>query len=275
MIRLATAALALRLTLQRRFRIADWQATLLWSIAAGALGALATELFRRALYGVDWLLFGSGASLVGIAVGLPWWVRMAVPTCGGLVAGLLLMVAKRTAVQKATSDYMEAIVLGDGRIPAAQTLARSASSLVSIASGASIGREGSMVQLAALCTSLLGGMFHFSADRLRLLVACGAAAGLTAAYSAPIAGAFFVAEVVLGSIAMESVGPIMVASVVANITMRNFPGYQPPYEMPPFPTVSGLEVGLFALMGILLGAASAAVVGGRPVCGARFCAASR
>jgi len=249
--------LAARAALQKLFRIAEWQSTLLWAILAGVVGALATELFRLALYFVDARLFGQGDGLVALARSLPPWARVLLPTCGGLFAGLLLLVAQRASVQKATSDYMEAIVLGDGRIPVAQTLARSASSLVSIASGGSIGREGSMVQLSALGTSLLGRFFKFPGDRLRLLVGCGAAAGLTAAYNAPIAGAFFVAEIVLGSIAMESVGPIIVAAVVANIVMRALPGYQAVYEMPPFPAVTGAEVLLFALLGVLLGGAAA------------------
>ncbi|MDB5732122.1 MAG: chloride channel protein [Variovorax sp.] len=257
MSRIASAALGLRLSLQRIFRVADWQTALLWSIVTGVLGALATELFRSALHRLDGLVLGSSGGLVDIARTLPWWARVAVPTVGGGIAGLLLVLARRATVRKATSDYMEAVVLGDGRMPVAQTLARSASSLVSIASGGSIGREGSMVQLAALCASLLGQAFRFPAERLRLLVACGAAAGLTAAYNAPIAGAFFVAEIVLGSIAMESVGPIMVASVVANITMREFPDYQPPYAMPTFPVIYGAEVLLFALLGVLLGGAAA------------------
>ncbi len=254
---IASWALALRLRLQRWFGVAEWQALLLWSIVAGLLGALATEGFKWALDALDRLVFGSAGSLVAIAESLPWWARIAAPTAGGLVAGWLLVLAQRVATQKTPSDYMEAIVLGDGRLPTAQTLVRSASSLVSIASGGSIGREGSMVQLAALCASLLGRACRFPVERLRLLVACGAAAGLTAAYSAPVAGAFFVAEIVLGSIAMESVGPIMVASVVANIAMRTFPGYQPPYEMPTFPTISGWEVLLFGLLGVLLGGAAA------------------
>ncbi|MDB5848076.1 MAG: chloride channel protein [Rhodoferax sp.] len=249
--------LSARAKLQKLFRIAEWQTTLLWAIVAGVLGALATELFRLALHSLDTALLGQGNGMVALARSLPPWARILTPACGGLIAGLLLEVARRTTVQKATSDYMEAIVLGDGRIPAAQTLARSASSLASIASGGSIGREGSMVQLSALCTSLLGRCFKFPGDRLRLLVACGAAAGLTAAYNAPIAGAFFVAEIVLGSIAMESVGPIIVAAVVANIVMRALPGYQPVYQMPFFPDVAGFEVLLFALLGVLLGGSAA------------------
>lgn len=266
MMRPASVFLNLRSALQRLFGVSGWQSMLLWSIVAGLLGTLATELFRAALYGFEHLVLGPGEGLVAMARHLPWWARIACPTLGGLVAGLLLVWARRIAVRKSTtsapsattptSDYMEAIVLGDGRIPVAQTLVRSASSLVSIGTGGSIGREGSMVQLAALAASLLGRVFRFPAERLRLLVACGAAAGLTAAYNAPIAGAFFVAEIVLGSIAMESVGPIIIASVVANVAMRALPGYQPPYRMPAFPEIHGTEVVLFAVLGVLLGFAA-------------------
>ena len=247
-----------RAAMRRLFGVDQWQSMLLWSMVAGLLGVLATELFRLALQAFSQTILGQSGSLVAIARSLPWWARIAVPTIGGLLAGLLLVWARRMTVQKATSDYMEAIVLGDGRIPVGQTLVRSASSLLSIASGGSIGREGSMVQLAALSSSVLGQALRFPADRLRMLVACGAAAGLTAAYNAPIAGAFFVAEIVLGTIAMESLGPILMASVVANIVMRRLPGYQPVYEMPEFPAIDGPEVLLFALLGLLLGFAAAA-----------------
>ncbi|MET3494934.1 ClcB-like voltage-gated chloride channel protein [Variovorax boronicumulans] len=256
MTRFASVLLGLRSALQRVFGVQAWQAMLLWSIVAGLLGALATELFRAALQGFEHLLLGPGEGLVAMARNLPWWARLACPAAGGLVAGLLLVLARRFTTHGASSDYMEAIVLGDGKIPVAHTLVRSASSLVSIGSGGSIGREGSMVQLAALAASLLGRVARFPAERLRLLVACGAAAGLTAAYNAPIAGAFFVAEIVLGSIAMESVGPIIIASVVANVAMRAMPGYEPPYLMPAFPEIHGVEVLLFAVLGVLLGFAS-------------------
>jgi CIC family chloride channel protein len=254
---LASRLLSARSALLRVFRVSDWQITLLWAVVAGLAGAAATEGFRLLLDGVSTLVFGPHTGMVDIARKLPWYGRIAAPALGGLAAGALLVLARRWAQQKATSDYMEAIVVGDGRIPVLQALVRSASSLLSIASGGSIGREGSMVQLSALAASLLGRFLRFPVERLRLLVACGAAAGITAAYNAPIAGAFFVAEIVLGSIAMESLGPIMVAAVVANIAMRAFPGYRPPYEMPPFADISGPEVLLFALMGVLLGVAAA------------------
>lgn len=260
--RLRSSLQAARFALLRIFGVAEWQATLLWAIVVGVLGALVTKVFRTGTLDFDQLVLGRSGSLVGIALALPIWARILVPTAGGVLAGLLLELAKRAAVRKSTSDYMEAIVLGDGRIPVGQTLARSASSLVTIASGGSIGREGSMVQLAALAASVLGRLRRLPTERLRLVVACGAAAGITSAYNAPIAGAFFVAEIVLGSIAMDSVGPILVASVMANITMRAFPGYEPAYLMPAFPAISGLEVLLFIPLGVLVGLGAAGFLRG-------------
>jgi CIC family chloride channel protein len=253
----ASQLLLQRARLRRLFHISEWQTMLFWATIAGLLGTAVTEAFRLLLHWVDLAVLGQGGGLVAIAQHLPPWARVAAPAVGGLVAGGLLMLASRFAQRQSRSDYMEAIVLGDGRIPVAQTMARSASSLVSIASGGSIGREGSMVQLAALCASLLGRVLRFPVERLRLLVACGAAAGLTAAYNAPIAGTFFVAEVVLGSIAMESLGPVLISAVVANVAMRALPGYEPAYAMPAFPTVAGAEVGLFMLLGVLVGGLAA------------------
>ena len=88
------------------------------------------------------------------------------------------------------------------------------------------------MQLAATAASKIGQWTQAPVPRLRLLVACGAAAGIATAYNAPIAGALFVAEVVLGSIAMESFGPLIVSSVVADATSRHFLGYGPVYQVP-------------------------------------------
>ncbi len=229
---------------------------LVWSVIVGVLGALATIAFRQGIDVFQWLFTGKIGSFVEMARALPWTVRIWLPAAGGLLAGCALLIARRGADKKANSDYMEAIAIGEGVVPIWQSLWRSISSLFTIGFGGSIGREGSMVQLAALAASAVGRILHFDPARLRLLVACGAAAGITSAYSAPIAGAFFVTEIVLGSIAMESFGPIVVSSVVANITMREFTRYKPPYEMPVFPAITGVEVLLFVALGLLCGAAA-------------------
>ncbi len=233
----------------------DTQATLLWAGLVGMLGALATVAFREGLAGLQWLLVGRSGSMVEMAKSLSWPMRVALPCLGGVVAGSLLLLAGRHAGDS-KADYMESIALGDGVISVRQTLLRSLSSLCSIGSGGSIGREAAMIQLAATSASVLGSARRMEPARLRLLVACGAAAGITAAYNAPIASAFFISEIVLGSIAMQSLGPIMIAAVTASITMRALPGYKPTYEMPAFAQVANQEVALFIGLGIVAGLAA-------------------
>ncbi|QGZ61426.1 ClcB-like voltage-gated chloride channel protein [Paraburkholderia acidisoli] len=250
--------LKLRTRARDLFRLSDAHTMLIWSVIVGVAGAFATVLFREGIAHLQILFTGSEGSFVEMARRLPWPMRVGLPTAGGFVAGCILLMAKRKSSGDAGgkpihTDYVEAVAIGDGVMPVGKSLWRSISSLFTIASGGSIGREGPMVQLAALAASLIGRWVHFDPARLRLLVACGAAAGITSAYNAPIAGAFFVTEIVLGSIVMESFGPIVVASVVANITMREFAGYKPPYEMPVFPAVTGVEVLLFVALGLLCG----------------------
>ncbi|WP_019142849.1 ClcB-like voltage-gated chloride channel protein [Noviherbaspirillum massiliense] len=247
-----TALLKARIRFARLFGFFDTNSIFLWAGAVGVAAAFTTIAFRDSISFIQQILTGHSGSLVAMAKSLPWHMRLILPAAGGLVAGLLLSLARRYS-SGAASDYMEAIGIGDGRIPVRQTLLRSASSLGTIATGGSIGREGSMVQLAALCASALGRFMRFDTQRLRLLVACGAAAGITSAYNTPLAGAFFITEIVLGSISMVSFGPVVVASVVANMTMRAFPDYRPAYEMPEFPLISGSETLLFALMGAIAG----------------------
>lgn len=226
---------------------------LVWAVVVGVAGAFATAVFREGIEILQRLLGNHSEGLVALARSLPLPMRVLLPAVGGLIAGFCLLIARRHVSKNASTDYMEAVTISDGVVPVWQSFWRSLSSLITISSGGSIGREGSMVQLAALASSLIGRWVHFDLPRLRLLVACGAAAGITSAYNAPIAGAFFVTELVLGSMAMESFGPIVVSSVVANIKMREFAGYRPPYEMPVFPTVTGIEVLLFVVLGLLSG----------------------
>lgn len=245
--------LKLRTRAQTLFRLSDAHTMLIWSVIVGIGGAFATIAFREGIELMQRAISGHSGSFVEMAKRLPWYVRFWMPAAGGLLAGCVLLLANRGEANTRKTDYMEAVALGNGVVPVRQSLWRSVSSLLTIGTGGSIGREGPMVQLAALAASLVGRFAHFDPPRLRLLVACGAAAGITSAYNAPIAGAFFVSEIVLGAIAMESFGPMVVASVVANIVMREFAGYRPPYEMPVFPAVTGPEVLLFVVLGLLCG----------------------
>ncbi|HTP38689.1 MAG TPA: chloride channel protein, partial [Steroidobacteraceae bacterium] len=168
-----------------------------WAALTGFCGALASVVFREGIRLFERLLTGQSGSLVEVAGGLPDWRRIVTPVVGGIAAGLVLHLGARFLGRRRSVDYMEAVVVGDGAIAARPSLVRSLSSLFTIGSGGSIGREGPMVQLAALLGSKLGLFSHVPVPRRRLLVACGAAAGVAAAYNAPIAGALFVAEIVL------------------------------------------------------------------------------
>jgi chloride channel protein, CIC family len=224
-----------------------------WAALIGIGGALSSVAFREGIRALELLTTGQSQSLVHAASELVWWHRALVPVGGGVLAGVVLYFARRALTSTQAVDYMEAVLVGDGRIAPGPTLANALSSLLTISSGGSIGREGAMVQLAAMIGSRLGLLAHAPVPRLRLMVACGGAAGIAAAYNAPISGALFVSEIVLGSIAMESFGPLIVASVTSSATIHHILGYGPVYDVPPVQFVSNWELGLYAVLGVILG----------------------
>lgn len=242
----------IRLWLVTRLARSDMH-RLLWQAAlVGIGGGLAIVAFRSALELTQHLLYGTRTGLVAAASALaPHW-RLLIPTAGGVIAGALLQYSKRINTS-AASDYMESISLRDGAISTRLSLVRSASSLASVASGGAIGREGPMVQLASLAGFLFARWRHLPAPQRRLLVACGGAAGIAAAYNAPIAGALFIAEIVLRTISIESLGPLVAASVVSSIVSHGFFGSAPIYSMPAIPAPEASAVLLHALLGLCAG----------------------
>lgn len=238
------------LRLVTRFRPRPQQAMLWWAMLVGIFGAGAALAFQEATHGLQWMLTGGHTGgQVAVFRDLTDWQRVAVPAIGGLCAGLMVMLASRVIRHK-TQDYMEAVALGDGEVRARSSLMRSGAALFSIASGASIGREGPLVQLAAMAASVTGRVLRMPPARMRLLVACGAASGIAAAYNAPIAGALFVAEIVLGSIAMESLGPLIISSAVGALVVRLATGDAPLYGFAAFKLSHPWELLLFAVLGV-------------------------
>ena len=205
---------------------------LFWAALIGFVGGISSAAFREANIGLKLLLTGQSRDIVAIAESLSPEMRLMIPTLGGFFAGLALVIGTKLFRGMRSQDYLEVIRLGDGVISIRPTIARLTSSLFSISSGASIGREGGMVQLSALVASSIGRFFRLSQPKLRLLVACGGAAGLASAYNTPLAGALFIAEIVLQSLAIEALGPLIVASVVATITIRHWIGMNPIFTLP-------------------------------------------
>ncbi len=231
----------------------DLAGIIFWAALVGVCGALASVGFREGIRLLELAFTGQTMGLVNGASRLAPWHRAIVPVIGGVLSGWVLYVLGSRFVSLKVVDYMEAVLVGDGRISLRATLLRSISSLLTISSGGSIGREGSMVQLSAMVASRVGQIARAPVPRLRLLVACGGAAGIAAAYNAPISGALFVSEIVLGSLAMETFGPLVVASVISDATIHRFLGYGPVFVVPHVQFASNWELVFYIVLGVLLG----------------------
>ncbi|MDE2030193.1 MAG: chloride channel protein, partial [Alphaproteobacteria bacterium] len=231
---------------------------LVFAGVTGVIGAGVASLFRSTFYGFQHLFDPHIHGMVALAHYLPWYVRVVMPALGGAMAGACLKYGLDWVPRRGADDYLEAITVGNGVLGIRQTLIKSLSSLLSVGSGASIGREGSMVQLAAMTGSAIGRRLKLSHEKMRLMVACGATAGITAAYNAPIAGSIFVTEIASSDnlLSRDTLGPLIVASVIANIISRWIFGAEPVYHMPPFPDITGWEVFAYAGLGILCGFAA-------------------
>lgn len=189
---------------------------LLIATVVGILAAFAVAGFRHAMLLLEWLFLNNDSgSLVNAATNLSPWRRLLTPALGGLAAGLLLMGWQKFSQQRphAPTDYMEALQT-DGQFDYAASLVKSLASLLVVTSGSAIGREGAMILLAALAASCFAQRFT-PRQEWKLWIACGAAAGMAAAYRAPLAGSLFIAEVLFGTMMLASLGPVIISAVVA------------------------------------------------------------
>ncbi|AMG94559.1 voltage-gated ClC-type chloride channel ClcB [Citrobacter amalonaticus] len=198
---------------------------LLIAALIGVLAALAVSGFRHAMLLLEWtFLSNNSGSLVNAATGLAPWRRVLTPALGGLAAGLLLWGWQKSHQQHphAPTDYMEALQT-DGQFDYGASLVKSLASLLVVASGSAIGREGAMILLAALAASCFAQKFT-PRKEWKLWIACGAAAGMAGAYHAPLAGSLFIAEVLFCTLMLASLGPVVISAVVALLATRFLSG---------------------------------------------------
>lgn len=241
------------LAIREKFRFSEEAFHLVLAGVVGVIGGLTNLIFYYAIRLLQLIIFGEGGDVVAIAKSIPWWHRFLIPTLGGFVAGGLLYGGIRLIGKQGSTNFLEVVVAGDGRLPFRTALLRALSSLMSIATGASIGREGAITQMTAMLASKWGQVLKWQPYRLRLLVACGAASGLAAAYNAPIAGAVFAAQIVLGNFSMNLFAPLVFSSVIASMLSRNFFGINPWYSMPGFEFTRLTQLPWFLLLGVLAG----------------------
>jgi chloride channel protein, CIC family len=179
----------------------------------------------------------------------PWFVVLA-PALGGLVYGPLVDRFAREARGHGVPEVMLAVAEHGGRIRPRVAIVKSLASALCIGSGGSVGREGPIVQIGSALGSALGQVLRVPSSRLRLLVACGAAGGISATFNAPIAGVVFALELILRNIEAESFGVVVLASVMANVVGRAAFGAAPFLALPPFQMASRWEYFLYAGLGL-------------------------
>ncbi len=220
------------------------------AVMVGILGAMAVLAFHQLLLALESALYGLNVGLVADAAHLPPEIRVITPALGGLVAGIMLQYFLKR--KETGADYMEAITAGS-EIPLRSSLLKSAASAATVVSGGSIGREGSMVQLAALSGNMLGKILKVSPVEQRFAVACGAAAGLAGAYISPLAGALFVAALELGGFSAGRFGPLRVAAAIADSVVRHVSRVGPIFAATPDNLQSLPELLLVVATGIAAG----------------------
>ncbi|HET6345881.1 MAG TPA: chloride channel protein, partial [Myxococcota bacterium] len=237
----------------------------------GGLLGLATDFLIGLVQRVLW---GSEGDLFSIVTQVPRWVVVVAPATGGVVIGLLLWLSRRRMKGEGSGEGMamliESVALSGGKIAPRPVLINALAAVMTVGSGGSLGREGPMIRLGAMISSWMGQRLELPPHRLKILVGCGAAAGLSATYNIPIGGTLFAMEVILGNFALEIFGPIVAASVIATLIARSLTGNEPLYAAPDFTLTSGWEMLFYAGLGIVGAFASVAFMMGVSWGGAGF-----
>ncbi|MBA3894705.1 MAG: chloride channel protein [Gemmatimonadales bacterium] len=220
-------------------RFADWfnafhfnENTILlgFAVAIGVAGGLGVVAFYRLIDLAYWILYLTPAVFLTQSGILAY--RPLLTGVGITLAYLIMRGPGRGHEGLNVPDVQRAVAREGGRLPMRPTLARTAASAVTLGSGGAAGSEGPVAVLGAALASFLGRAFRFDPARTKIMVAAGAAAGISAAFNAPLAGAFFALEEILGSLAVGAFPPVVVASVVAAVVSHSFLGNNPAFPIP-------------------------------------------
>jgi CIC family chloride channel protein len=229
-------------------RVSESGVILLTALIVGVGAGLGAVIFRRLITGVQQLSYGSlGGWLEGIA---PFHFLI-IPALGGAIVGPLVYRFAREAKGHGVPEVMEAVALRGGRIRPRVVVVKALASAVCIGTGGSVGREGPIAQIGSAVGSTVGQLFRLSDERVRNLVACGAAGGIAATFNAPIAGSLFALEVILGQLHAVYFGAVVISAVVADVVAHSFEGNLRAFAVPSYVLVSPWELPLYALLGLL------------------------
>jgi len=216
----------------------------------GVLAGFGNLLFRYMIEFFQGIFYGDTSEYVlETFKNTPFWKVLLIPALGGLMVGIISIMFK-FAKGHGVPDVMKAIALNRSINPVIAII-KSLSSAITLGSGGSAGREGPIVQIGAAIGSGVGKLFKFSSSRMKAVVACGAAGGLAATFNAPIGGAMFAAEVLLGNFGLKTFSPIIISSVIATTISRAFLGHHVTFQAHYYQLKSVFELPLYTILGIL------------------------
>jgi CIC family chloride channel protein len=217
------------------------------TVVGGGAG-LGAVFFRWLIKTVQTLAYGE---LVSSLHNISPFYLLIIPAIGGAIYGPLIYRFAREAKGHGVPEVMEAVALQGGRIRPRVAVIKSLASAICIGTGGSIGREGPIAQIGSAIGSTLGQLLHLSDERVRNLVACGAAGGIAATFNAPIAGSIFALEVILGRLEVTYFGAVVISSVTAVAVARIFHEGTFAFAVPQYALISPWELILYALLGVL------------------------
>jgi len=228
------------------------------AMAVGLAAGAGIWLFKQMIGWAHTAAFGWLATALG-RLG-PWTVAL-LPAVGGLVVGWLWQRFVGHERYHGVAGVMEAVALAGGRLEYHLAPMKTVAAALSIGSGASVGPEDPSVQVGANLGSFVGQKLRFSDDWTRTLVAAGVAAGIAAAFNAPIAGVFFALEIVLGEIGSGGgLGAVVLAAVTSAVFTQSVSGPQPAFRVPEYAFHSAVELPLYLGLGLLAGPLAATYI---------------
>ncbi|RME27131.1 MAG: CBS domain-containing protein [Deltaproteobacteria bacterium] len=227
---------------------------------AGACTGLAVMAFRWLVWAVSWAFsWGQGMSSVQL-VELPRWWLVIMPAAGGLLVGAISNWLAPETRGTGVPEVIEAVSLRRGFIRKRVAVVKSIVVALCLGSGGSAGREGPVIHVGSAIGSLAAGWMGLPTALRRTLVGCGAAAAISATFDAPVAGALFAGEVILGEFGVVSFSAIVVAAVAGSIVSKLLAGGLPVLVVPDFEFNSVRELAFHAGLGVASGIAGAGFV---------------
>ena len=229
------------------------QNMLILAALLGFLAGFASTFFRWMIEFFESIFSVKGFSLAGIPPQTYPFLLPLMPMLGGLFIGLICKYFPNAVKENGVHKVMYAIALNDGKVRKRTIASCAVTSSITIGSGGSAGREGPTVQIGAAVGSTIGQLLHLSTERMRVLIGCGAAAGIAASFNAPLAGVLFALEIILGDFAIHTFSPIIIASVIGTVTGRALEGNEVTFNVPVHELVHPTEIIFYLALGMLCG----------------------